>query len=107
MSIEHIIQIAQQLHEQGKQPTVALIKARMSTPSPIPEVINGLQRWRQLNANPEAIVEIPHEETDVEQAEPTLAEMAKEVVALRGEVGQLREEIVMLRRLIRQATQSN
>lgn len=101
MSIDTVLQIARQLHAEGKQPSVALIKARLPAPCPMPDVISGIQRWRQqstsgtdagssvvaaLSANPE------------QPSDP----LQLEVQQLREEVSQLREEIVMLRRSIRQ-----
>lgn len=46
MSIENVMQIATQLAAEGKQPSVALIKARLPAPCPMPVVIQALQRWR-------------------------------------------------------------
>ena len=50
MSIETVIQIAKQLQAEGKQPSVALVKARLPAPCPMPDVISGLQRWRQQSS---------------------------------------------------------
>ena len=46
MSIESVMQIEAQLATEGKQPSVALIKARLPAPCPMPVVIQALQRWR-------------------------------------------------------------
>ena len=103
-AIETVIQIAKQLHAEGKQPSVALVKARLPAPCPMPDVISGLQRWCQQSspaasqadepaaANPEA--QRPQQPTDTPAS-------AAEVQLLRNEVASLREEIVMLRRSIR------
>ena len=105
MSIETVLQIAQQLHAEGKQPTVALIKARLPAPCPMPDVISGLQRWRQQSAPAN---QPPHPAADSAKSQaPTppavTAQMATaaEVQQLRDEVACLREEIVMLRRSLR------
>ncbi len=112
MSIETVLQIAQQLHAEGKQPSVALIKARLPAPCPMPDVISGLQRWRQQSApanqpsNPAADaveVQSPSKPAVTAQTAATSAEVQQ----LRDEVAALREEIVMLRRSIRLLTEQS
>ncbi|MGS2719938.1 hypothetical protein [Paraglaciecola aestuariivivens] len=44
--IDKIIKICSDLAQQGKTPTVALIRNHASQPLPIPVVIKGLQRWK-------------------------------------------------------------
>ena len=106
MSIESVLQIAQQLHAEGKQPSVALIKARLPAPCPMPDVISGLQRWRQQSA-PANQPSNPAVDATEEQSPTTPTATAQtvatsvEVQQLRDEVAALREELVMLRRSIR------
>ncbi len=106
MSIETVLQIAQQLHAEGKQPSVALIKARLPAPCPMPDVISGLQRWRQQSApanQPSQAAANPAGEQSPSHPAATPQTMATsvEVQQLRDEVAALREELVMLRRSIR------
>ncbi|MEZ7862281.1 MAG: hypothetical protein QMB40_07835 [Aeromonadaceae bacterium] len=104
MSIETVLHIAQQLHAEGKQPSVALIKARLPAPCPMPDVISGLQRWRQqsapANQPSQAAANLAEEQSTSQPAAQSLATSA-ELQQLRDEVAALREEIVMLRRSIR------
>ncbi len=102
MSIETVVQIARQLQAEGKQPSVALIKARLPAPCPMPDVIAGIQRWRQQSAP-------AHQAASAEQTTPPPATAQKtepqslqsEIQQLRDEVARLREEVVMLRRSVR------
>lgn len=41
-----IYRIAYQLSLQGKNPSVALIRARLSKPTSLPEIIQALQQWK-------------------------------------------------------------
>lgn len=41
-----IYRIAYKLHTDGKTPSVALIRARLSTPTPLPVIIKALQQWK-------------------------------------------------------------
>ncbi len=103
-SIETVMQIAKQLQAEGKQPSVALVKARLPAPCPMPDVISGLQRWRQQSGPAAAQVD---EQTPASQpAQPPQQSIdtpasATELQQLRNEVASLREEVVMLRRSIR------
>ncbi len=103
-AIETVMQIAKQLHAEGKQPSVALVKARLPAPCPMPDVISGLQRWRQQTSPAAAQADEPaateHEMQSPQQPSDSPASAA-EVQLLRDEVASLREEIVMLRRSIR------
>ena len=104
MSIETVIQIAKQLQAEGKQPSVALVKARLPAPCPMPDVSSGLQRWRQQSspAAPQAGEQAAaSQEAPLPQQPSDTPASAADVQQLRNEVASLREEIVMLRRSIR------
>lgn len=45
-NIDYIINLCFDLSEQGKTPSVALIRSMAQRPLAIPEVIKGLQNWR-------------------------------------------------------------
>ena len=109
MSIETVMQIARQLHAEGKQPSVALIKARLPAPCPMPDVITGIQRWRQQAAASQPADSPLDPQISIQPTSPepeiTPASLQADVQQLRDEVAQLREEVVMLRRGIRLMTE--
>ncbi|WDE10452.1 hypothetical protein [Thalassomonas haliotis] len=43
---EEILTIANQLANQGKSPSVALIKTKLSSPAPLPVIISTLKSWQ-------------------------------------------------------------
>ena len=51
MNISDLINICQVLKNEGKEPSIALIKARADKNTPMPTLISGLQQWR---SNPDA-----------------------------------------------------
>lgn len=90
MNNEEIISICQQLSEEGKEPTVALIKARLSKPAPMPFVIGGLKQWR---ANPNVKLENRSEVNDSSTPTQTIEQR---VSALEEEVKDLKMVIAKL-----------
>lgn len=42
---EKIIVLANQIANDGKKPTVALIKAKLANPTPLPQIISVLKSW--------------------------------------------------------------
>jgi|TARA_B110000240_G_C13410528_1_gene414986 hypothetical protein len=45
-NIDYVVNLCFELSEQGKIPSVALIRSRAQHPLAIPEVIKGVQRWK-------------------------------------------------------------
>ncbi len=59
-NIEKITILANQLANEGKKPSVALIKARLKSPVPLPQIISSLKFWEH---DPEHVVLIERQET--------------------------------------------
>lgn len=89
MSSNEIISICQQLSSEGKQPSVALIKARLANKQPLPSIIAGLKQWQ---ANPNAKVE----ERSVEAESATTLPLEQRVAQLEAEVLELKSVIKQL-----------
>ncbi|MEW6992447.1 hypothetical protein AADZ91_17410 [Colwelliaceae bacterium 6441] len=43
---DEILAIANQLANQGKKPTVALVKTKLAQPAPLPQIISTLKTWQ-------------------------------------------------------------
>ncbi len=91
MSNQEIISICQQLSAQGKDPSVALIKARLSTPVPMPLIIAGLKQWR---ANPD--IKLDKKELELKPDSNTDSTLADRVSVLEKEVEELKNIIRQL-----------
>lgn len=92
---EEISFIANQLADQGKKPSVALIKTRLSSPAPLPVIISTLKSWthQPVKNKQEAtkhmkktstIVEISHKNSaTVKEIEELLLPIKKELVEIK------------------------
>ncbi|MFM2597560.1 hypothetical protein [Vibrio fortis] len=76
------------LQAQGKEPTVALVKARMSTPVPMPALITTIKSWKSANRVPKVEVAAPQD-----NATNKLAQLEQQVIALTERVTQLEAKL--------------
>lgn len=88
MRNQEIITICQQLKQEGKEPTVAMIKARLGKPLAMPSVIAGLKEWR---ANPNIKFE-PSSKEQAPESAPT--------ISLEQRVNALEQEVLTLKAII-------
>ncbi len=76
------------LAEQGKEPTVALVKARLSTAVPMPALITAIKSWKSANRVPK--IEVSAEpKNDANK----LAELEKQLQALTLRVASLEQQL--------------
>ena len=92
MSNAEINQICHQLAEEGKEPSVALIKARLSQKAPLPTIISGLQQWKN---NPNHVVkETPTQQVSREKGlEQRVADLEKTVETLKAQIQHLSDKL--------------
>ena len=90
MSNSEIYNVCNQLVNEGKEPSVALIKARLVKKQPLPLLIAGLQQWKN---DPTAAVEEQPTETSPEplSLEQRVEQLEQFVDALRQELNTLKE----------------
>jgi uncharacterized protein YceH (UPF0502 family) len=73
------------LSQEGKTPTVALVKARLSTPVPMPAIITAIKSWK-------AASRIPKIEVAAEQALPAeqrIEQLEQQIAALTARIEKL------------------
>lgn len=82
--------VMEQLHQQGKEPTVALVKARMKTPVPMPALIATIKSWKSANRIPkvEVAVQTPKEEDRIVALENTVAKLVARVEELEAKLNE-------------------
>jgi len=106
MSLQHIVDAANQLAHEGKKPSVALIKSRVTQPTSLRDIIETLKTW---HFDPNAQVLTNNEPTNsaptavIETADPTTALIAavrEEFAPLRQEVAELKAEIADLKKAL-------
>lgn len=89
-----IILVAKQLIEEGKEPTVALVKARLSRPLTMPVIIMVLQKISGLSL--EKITKLLP--ADVIAAQDVLDKEANNEVVLQKEVVRLSTELIKIKK---------
>ncbi|MEO0890446.1 MAG: hypothetical protein AAFX97_09870 [Pseudomonadota bacterium] len=78
------------MQQQGKEPTVALVKARMKTPVPMPALITTIKSWKSANRIPkvEVAVQTPKEEDRIVALENTVAKLVARVEELEAKLSE-------------------
>ncbi|MGR5193602.1 hypothetical protein [Vibrio sp. WZ-1] len=82
--------VMEQLQQQGKEPTVAIVKARMKTPVPMPALIATIKSWKSANRIPkvEVAVQTPKEEDRIVALENTVAKLVARVEELEAKLNE-------------------
>ncbi len=80
---EELEAILQALHDEGKSPTTALVKARLSTPVPMPALISTIKSWKSVKRVPKVEVE------DTSIADDKVALLEQKIIALTERVRRL------------------
>ncbi|WP_165310543.1 hypothetical protein [Vibrio ziniensis] len=76
------------LQQQGKEPTVALVKARLSTSIPMAALIAAIKSWKNANRVPkvEVAVKTSTDADRITQLEQTIAQLAKRIEQLEQQI---------------------
>ncbi|MDN3613617.1 hypothetical protein ACFFUS_19020 [Vibrio gallaecicus] len=85
---EELRAVLEGLQAQGKEPTVALVKARMSTSVPMPALITTIKSWKSANRIPKievAASEQP-EINRVSQLEQQVLDLTARITALEAQL---------------------
>ncbi|MGR5119688.1 hypothetical protein ACPV5L_13025 [Vibrio astriarenae] len=79
----------EQIHALGKEPTVALVKSRISTGVPMPALITAIRSWKNAKRVPKVEVAAQQEPSDrlteLENKVATLTARIEQLEALLGE----------------------
>ncbi len=84
---EELTAAIQSLVDQGKEPSVALVKARLSTSVPMPAIIMALKGWKNKQRIPKVEVASPTQ-TDtqrIEQLEQQIADLLLRIEKLENQ----------------------
>ncbi|WP_070962763.1 hypothetical protein [Vibrio sonorensis] len=83
---QELERVFQELTNQGKEPTVALVRARLSSPIPMPAIIASLKRWKSTK-------KVPRVEIAQASEEQTVETLQKQIDALTLRVEQLERQL--------------
>ncbi|QUJ66918.1 hypothetical protein KDD30_12460 [Photobacterium sp. GJ3] len=79
----------QSLISEGKEPSVALVKARLREPLPMPVIIQALKSWKQhaqLPDIPQAKAKPLSDQARIAQLESQVAELTERLTALEQRI---------------------
>tara|TARA_Y100001956_G_scaffold76813_1_gene86449 strand:+ start:825 stop:1103 length:279 start_codon:yes stop_codon:yes gene_type:complete len=79
--------VLEKLHQEGKEPTVALVKARLSTPVPMPALITTIKSWKSSQRVPKIEVAANVSEQDrLTQLEQQVADLTQRLALLEAKL---------------------
>ncbi|KQA18097.1 hypothetical protein [Vibrio metoecus] len=83
---QELEEILNSLSQQGKEPSVALVKARLKTPVPMPAIIATIKSWKSTQRIPKVEVATAntgnHLEQRIEMLEQTILQLTARIEAL-------------------------
>ncbi len=79
------------LQQQGKEPTVALVKSRLSTNIPMPALITAIKSWKNANRVPkvEVAAKVASEADRLTLLEQTITTLTQRIEELEIKVSEL------------------
>lgn len=82
--------VMEQLQQEGKEPTVALVKARMKTPVPMPALITVIKSWKSASHVPKVEVTAPTSKADdrLTALENTVAKLTARIEELEAKLSE-------------------
>ncbi|MDN3683688.1 hypothetical protein [Vibrio sinaloensis] len=85
---QELKEVLEALRQEGKEPTVALVKARMSTPVPMPALITTIKSWKQSNRVPkvEIAAQQPNNQDRVQRLEEQVKLLTQRLEALESKL---------------------
>lgn len=88
-SLQSLLQICAQLHQAGKTPNTALVRAKAPRGTPLPAVVSAVQQWKSHGAD--VVIEAPVTPTTLEVT------LEQRVTTLEAQVAELLKEIEVLK----------
>lgn len=85
--------ILEQLNLEGKKPTVAMVKARLSTPIPIPALVSVIRSWKSTQHVPKVEITSPKDNDNdkIQQLEQQVADLTKRLAALEEKLSHFQQ----------------
>ena len=93
--------IANKLANEGKKPTVALVKNKLSSPTPLPTIISALKSWKH---DPEFIQDHKPTEQSNDTIAPSNADDTQQLIeiAIEQALKPIKQELAEIKALLKQ-----
>ncbi len=86
---EELEAVLQALHDEGKTPSIALVKARLSTPVPMPALISTIKSWKSVKRVPKVEIAANAQPADkIAQLEQQIAALTERVSLLEAQLSE-------------------
>jgi len=95
---DEIVTLANQLANEGKKPTVALIKTKLNKKVPLPVIISTLKTWQ----HEPSFVSLPEENADNTDIGNSKINQAPFEQELHDELSNMKKEILELKQLVKE-----
>jgi len=100
---QEIYRIAYQLNAQGKTPSVALIRSKLSVPASLPVIVQALQKWKQspeLGRESEKQQDQKPADTSNPSADNTAQVSSAKIQAMQAQINALEQKVAHLYQVI-------
>lgn len=88
---QELKEVLEQLHQEGKEPTIAIVKARLASPVPMPALIATIKSWKSSNRVPkiEIAAQDPLSSDDrIAQLEAQIQVLTQRITSLEAKLDQ-------------------
>ncbi|MGF1722536.1 hypothetical protein L4D20_21135 [Vibrio kyushuensis] len=88
---DELTKVLSSLAHEGKEPTVALVKARLSTSVPMPALITAIKSWKASNRVPkvEVATAATSDQDKITNLEQQVSQLLKRVESLEAKLNEL------------------
>lgn len=97
--LEQVLSAAKKISDEGRTPTLALVKSKLGSNIPMPILIQGLQQFKSMSTDdikqlsPDSSVQT----TDAAPEQSTAVQQANAITRLEQELAKLKAEFVLLK----------
>ncbi|WP_299803337.1 hypothetical protein [uncultured Shewanella sp.] len=95
--LEKVLNAAKKISDEGRTPTLALIKIKLGNSIPMPILIQGLQQFKSMSAEDRAALSAQFSTTVDSEPEKTPMDHTKKIEKLEQELADLRGEFDLLK----------
>lgn len=88
---QELKEVLEQLHQEGKEPTIVIVKARLASPVPMPALIATIKSWKSSNRVPKIEIAAPaplSSDDRIAQLESQIQVLTQRITSLEAKLDQ-------------------